>query len=418
MFIAVGEGGSILTSPDALTWTPQVSNTELTLFTVAGGAGSLVAAASNRLLSSSDGIQWKHHTTSLFKSSLVSVTYGQGTFVAVGGDFYAAQGVVVSPLGGASNGVIALSADGISWREVTHLDDGLSGVVNGSGQLVAVGERGRVMRSPNGESWSIAQSKTTNSLYGVTFGNDQYVAVGRAGTVITSNDGSEWTLRKSDVSDPQLEAVTFGNGQFVAVGFKDRYGSISTSRDGITWTNQRHNDALFGVTFEQGVFIAVGLSGTILTSSDGINWSKEDSQFSIPLQAITYGPSGFLAVGYGLFVTSVDGHTWKQHEFPAVGLLGGATYGSNSVVVVGGEGILQSAALAQLILLQPRVEENQLRFSIQGQGNAWEIQTSTNASSWTQLITQTNTECSIRLDEPPDAKDRMRFYRAVVFPSQ
>tara|TARA_B100000945_G_C19970352_1_gene407290 strand:+ start:237 stop:542 length:306 start_codon:yes stop_codon:yes gene_type:complete len=50
-------------------------------------------------------------------------------------------------------------------------------------------------------------------------------------------------------------------------------------------------------TTESGTFLVVGLSGTILTSSDGSTWTSRTSGTSITLYSITYANSNFVIVG-------------------------------------------------------------------------------------------------------------------------
>jgi hypothetical protein len=59
--------------------------------------------------------------------------------------------------------------------------------------------------------------------------------------------------------------VTYGNGLFVAVG---EDGAILTSPDGVSWTRQTlgTGNLLYDVTYGNGTFVAVGDWGTILTS--------------------------------------------------------------------------------------------------------------------------------------------------------
>jgi hypothetical protein len=70
--------------------------------------------------------------------------------------------------------------------------------------------------------------------------------------------------------------VTYGNGLFVAVGDG---GTILTSPDGVNWTRGPRGRAtrLFGVTYGNGLFVAVGRFGTILTSPDGVTWTPRTS---------------------------------------------------------------------------------------------------------------------------------------------
>ena len=129
-FVAVGEDGAILTSPDGVNWTQRTSGT------------------SNRLR---------------------GVTYGNGLFVAVGED-----------------GTILTSPDGATWTQRTlETNDDFIGVTYGNGTFVAVGD-GAILTSPDGVNWTQRTSETSDDLYAVTYGNGLFVAVGIYGTILTS----------------------------------------------------------------------------------------------------------------------------------------------------------------------------------------------------------------------------------------
>ncbi len=82
IFVAVGS--SIATSSDGIKWTNQSSGVSGGLSAAAFGADRFVAASDGgSLLSSTDGISWRQHSTSV--DALGAVTYGNGSFVAVGG---------------------------------------------------------------------------------------------------------------------------------------------------------------------------------------------------------------------------------------------------------------------------------------------------------------------------------------------
>jgi hypothetical protein len=92
-FVAVGEDGAILTSPDGTTWTARNSGADIILLGVAYGNGTFVAVGEEgTLLTSPDGITWTARNSgagtarnSGAGSILLGVTYGNGTFVVVGG---------------------------------------------------------------------------------------------------------------------------------------------------------------------------------------------------------------------------------------------------------------------------------------------------------------------------------------------
>ncbi|MDP7582031.1 MAG: hypothetical protein QGG03_02235, partial [SAR324 cluster bacterium] len=94
----------------------------------------------------------------------------------------------------------------------------LYGVTFGNGTFVAVGQSGTIIKSTNnGASWS-SSSSGGNTLNGVTFGNNIFMAVGNGGTIVKStadgvtstDDGSNWSSSTSPTTN-DLKGVTFGD---------------------------------------------------------------------------------------------------------------------------------------------------------------------------------------------------------------
>jgi hypothetical protein len=153
---------------------------------------------------------------------------------------------------------------GWNWRIPLPTGNNLYGVSYGNSTFVAVGGGGTILTSPDGATWTSRSSGTTNDLGGVSYGNSAFVAVGGGGTVLTSPDGATWTSQRSGTTN-DLGGVNYGNTTFVAVGGG---GTVLTSPDGATWTSQRSgttND-LYGISYGNSTFVAVGQSGTVLQS--------------------------------------------------------------------------------------------------------------------------------------------------------
>ena len=58
------------------------------------------------------------------------------------------------------------------------------------------------------------------------------------------------------------------------------------------------------MTYGNGRFVAVGEDGTILTSPDGVSWTRRTSGTSNRLEGVAYGNGLFVAVGGGTILTS------------------------------------------------------------------------------------------------------------------
>jgi hypothetical protein len=70
LFVAVGQDGTILTSPDGVNWTAQTSGTSNWLYEVAYGNNTFVAVGRNgTILTSPDGVNWTAQTSGTATSS-------------------------------------------------------------------------------------------------------------------------------------------------------------------------------------------------------------------------------------------------------------------------------------------------------------------------------------------------------------
>src|SRR5688572_11702440 len=64
---------------------------------------------------------------------------------------------------------------------------------------------------------------------------------------------------------------------------------------------------LRSVAYGNGLYVAVGDLGTILTSTNGTNWSRQTSGTTSALRDCVYGAGTWVAVGdFGMVLTSLD----------------------------------------------------------------------------------------------------------------
>ena len=89
-------------------------------------------------------------------------------------------------------GAKAAKGDGSSW---TVRSASLQAVTYGNGTFVAVGEYGTILTSIDGKEWVRQDSGTKHFFSAATYGNGTFVVLGDGGTILTSKDGRAWTVR-------------------------------------------------------------------------------------------------------------------------------------------------------------------------------------------------------------------------------
>lgn len=410
-YLVVGDGGALLTSPDGINWTGQVTNTRARLLDVAvNGAGTryVVVGENGTVLSSADAIAWSE-TTVLSVSrrpALYGVVWHDNRFIAVGSSttiISSVNGVDwvehnYTPLQpdqppppilrdvavGSSGGLVAVgssgtaytSTNGTDWEPHTitgNPDARLRAVVwivtGGDNHFLAVGDNGAaaeplILRSQTGIQWSPAGALPGNigleTLKTIAFNGSTVVTGGKRHLLTALAADLDWTVV---ATDPDLSSTLnglrhaeFPNPLKIAVGDA---GSVLSSNDGLAWTreNSGTDQTLNGLAIREnnGVanrVVAVGANGTILFSDDGKAWSP--ATISVPVSTnladVSYGNGTFVAVGAGgTILTSTGGDNWDVGNSAGFQLdLHGVTFGmvdnSPLFVAVGDGGALLTSS--------------------------------------------------------------------------
>ena len=399
LFVAVGESGTILTSSNGTSWVSRTSgvSNQLNKITYSESLGLFVAVGNNGvILTSSDGINW-NTVTSNVSAILSNVKYFEilGLFVIVG-----------------NNGVILTSFDGINWIEqIDNIGEkNLSDVTYSVdlGLFISVGQG--VFSSFDLLDWTNIIGRVSSSdIYRIAYSESLhlFVAVGKYLTILKSSDGINWVNVSYDNSNSNFafNDIIYSEslGLFVAVGFYVNRGIISTSSDGIIWRGGNIGSSLSGigltgVTYSEylGLFVVVGASGTILTSSDGINWTQTTTEIT-NVNKITYSESLHLFVAIGgsnkwYISTSSDGINWTQIQLPENLTPHGITYSEslglfvavgNNRIYTSTDGINWNISYNKTISLQNVRYFESLGLFI-AVGNARKILTSPNGQVWTE----------------------------------
>jgi len=190
---------------------------------------------------------------------------------------------VLARVGGFSSTVL-LSPDGTHWAcQNSGTVSSLYSIAFGDGRFVAVGNEGVVVTSADGVAWKIIKSGTEDRLRSIVFAKQMFVAVGYNGTIITSRDGLTWKTRDSG-TDARLHGVAFGNDRFVAIS---KNGQVLESSTGKKWNRVTTLAGTFtAMAYEHGTFRAKAAEGATFTSLNGLAWTASP-QF--PMIASTEG---------------------------------------------------------------------------------------------------------------------------------
>lgn len=234
----------------------------------------------------------------------------------------------------------------------SHLADKnlLTDIVNNSGRLVAVGERGHIIYSTDGKTWQQANVPVNVLLTAVDFVNEKVgFAVGHDATLLTTADGGEnWQVvnYQPEIDKPLLNVKAIGE-QVIAVG---AYGLYWYSNDGgQTWNSEFHDELLIeddrlyledlkqfepevyneekqfmlphfnDIASADGQLLMVGEAGFLASSNDnGKNWQIIDGDYFGSYFSVADSEEGVQVAGLrgNLFTSSDQGSTWHAVTTP------------------------------------------------------------------------------------------------------
>jgi hypothetical protein len=273
----VAVGGTIIVSKDLSKWEKALkTGTTNFLIGITWGNGIYVAVgAGGTIVTSTDAYNWVPQSSGI-TTELKNVCFCNGVFFAMG-----------------NNGVALRSTDAKTWERI-KIDDNVQfcGIAYGHGLFVAIGNlrtnnKGKIYTSPDGYNWSpLPKDPSFTMVQSIVLGKgtfviglgDANVGEGKSNRVLCSYDGINWNYRTVG-NDSDSYATTYvgygagvtGNGIFMT-------SSGYTSVDAITWILRINNQkTTYAITYDKGYFCLVYGTKILITKDDGVTWLEHQS---------------------------------------------------------------------------------------------------------------------------------------------
>ncbi len=280
---------TILTSSNGYSWSQQLAASGALNAVVFGGGTYVAVGSGGTILSSTNGVNWTSQNSGV-TTTLRGVTYGNGLFVAVG-----------------SGGKLLTSPDGANWTSITPPVSGtFYGAAFGGGTFVVVGGNGTILSSTDGQNWQQRASGTTAVLYGAAYVNGEFMALGSNGTILMAQHKLTYTAESNGtISGIASQGVrTGGSGTAVtAVG--------NTGYHFLNWSDGNTNAA----RTDNNIIGDVSVTANFEINVYGLNYSagSNGSLTGDESQSVTHGGNAATVTavanpGYH-FVSWSDGNT-------------------------------------------------------------------------------------------------------------
>ncbi len=374
LYVMVGSYGTIRTSKDGEAWVNQRSGTADSLNSIIwDGKQFVVVGDDGTILTSTDGIKWVEKKSNT-KAVLEDIIYDGKKYIAVGGENRNAQ----------FYGVTIISNDTDIWTiGTTEINGWLKCIASDGNKLISVVMDGKIISSIDGIRWECVYTGPKDTwLNSVSWNGKVFMAVGSDGVILTSSDGTRWEKQVSNTSN-YLISCTWDGKQFIVIGDDDL---ILLSIDGVTWkssdiyyrlfpnnivhcgdkylilcdyetalistdfVNWTYNEpkslygSLCGIANNGKLLVATGPGGTIITSPDGTDWTKQNSQSRDCLNDIIWDGTRFICIGdSGTILFSNDGISWTAKKNDLIKRPEKILWNGYQYIIVGQDGLILSS---------------------------------------------------------------------------
>ena len=296
LFVIGGQHGTLFTSTDGVTWTQRSVGANVRMLQVLWNNKQFLATGwdentfNDVILTSPDGLRWTIHllTSSYSVYSRFAPSWDGNQYIATGADVN-------------SNSFILTSADGLSWIQKSKFTQtNLVDVVWTGAQYVAIGDKAKILTSPDLVNWSQQSSGIRNDTYlrRIIWTGTQFIIAGTnvyvtpdVGVILTSPDGVRWTTRYNAPfgTGSFLNSIIVNASQYVVGG----YDGFLVSQDSINWFPSQIPGSINQIIWNGSQYVAVGYSNTrmglIFTSPDGTHWTQRTSNTPFSLDTVAWG---------------------------------------------------------------------------------------------------------------------------------
>lgn len=226
----IAVGSTIQRSTDGISWSLARQNTFdrplSPLSGVAAGAGRFVAVGNGgAIVTSTDGLDWQDVASGITQN-LSAVTHAAGRWVAVG-----------------AGGITLTSTNGLDWTSATANTANLLRAVGHDGTaFFAVGDGGVIRRSIDGQTWTTVTSGVTTALYSFAYGANRYVVGTTNRHLVVSSNGTTWSTQQlpyTSNSSSATRALHYHPVVGFTAAFYDHSATtarILRSANGVTWS--------------------------------------------------------------------------------------------------------------------------------------------------------------------------------------
>lgn len=283
VFIAVGDGGTVLTSADGIDWAARESGTDANLNAIAFFGTDIFAVGEDIVMLSTDhGESWA--TKYEPAVDLIAVEVSPTQVVVGGADNY--------PFGSDYDGLaptvpqVMISEDrGDTWQDADSVPgsdgafDVFEDLIYRDGLFVAVTGSG-IQVSSDGKTWNeiIDVAKGAVAFSTIVHDGARFITAGYGAVLLTSFDGYNWTETQTPVKDGRYFSAAWNGSELMLAGglgpqicvqgmcpsFEGPHG-IASTEGGVTWEvfniDSPFEDGWYdslGLAWGNGSFVSVG----------------------------------------------------------------------------------------------------------------------------------------------------------------